>query len=191
MKFDNLGLPQDMGASDLQDSARLAGIMSVFNWPQKVPLQLYVISKGKYVRHPREIKYTFSRDQSICLLAGLNFQKLEILADPNYKTEGDFVSPSVRGHFKRCAGLKANWFQDLWLSAEIYFNAHFTPMNEPNQLICMLMVHPDKKYLKLWTDKNIFWSRAIRDYWEGWRQEPELSELMIKEIDKIINNQSR
>jgi hypothetical protein len=186
MIFDKLDLPKDTGASDLQDSSRLAGIMKLFKWPQYIRINLYVIYKGKYVRHPSEYKYTFSRDQSICLFAGLYTAGYFYLVDPDYKTEGDLVSPSVRGHFRRCAGLQATWFQDLWLKLDIIYHAIGTPFNEPNQLICMLMIHPDKSYLKMWCKMNKQWKESITEYWCGWRGEPELANLMISSIEGLI-----
>lgn len=55
MIFDNLGLPKDNGASDRQDSARLAGLLAVFDWPQYIPLHVYFREgEKKYVRHPED-----------------------------------------------------------------------------------------------------------------------------------------
>lgn len=72
MIFDKLGLPRDNGATDKQDSARLAGILATFDWPQKAN-NIYLYLKEKtYVRHPEERVYDFSRDQAIPLMAGLN-----------------------------------------------------------------------------------------------------------------------
>jgi len=186
MIIDKIGLPRDNGASDKQDSARLAGVAAIIGMFPKFALNLYVLHIGKYVRHPQESKYSFSRDQSICLFAGLNSQKLSILVDPNYKTEGDIVSPSVRGHFRRCAGLEASWFQDAWLWLDVLFNCHVKPLTEPNQLVCMMLVHPDKKYLKYWTSKNKQWQDSINEYWNGWRDEPTVSAAMINKIKSLI-----
>lgn len=182
MIIDHLGLPKDTGASDLQDSSRLAGIMAVFNHPLAPDCSKYCISPGKYVRHPEEYKYTFSRDQAVCLLAGLLAQGRTSYVDPDYKTEGDVVTPAIRGHFRRCAGKFGTWLGDKWLIVDIYFNAKIAPMNEPNQLICVLMTHTDEKYLKMWTDLNKKWKESITEYWCGWRGEPELADLMIKTI---------
>lgn len=187
MIFDNLGLPRDRGATDLQDSSRLAGVMVLFNHKNYIDLRHYVVSVGKYVRHPREYIYTFSRDQTICLFAGLKYAGLAHLVDAKYKTEGDLVSPSVRGHFKRCAGLKSNWFENLWLKLDIIYNAWITPLNEPNQLICMLMLaDTDGSNLKLWTRLNKHWVQAVARYWAGWRDEAALAALIIKEIEQRI-----
>ena len=163
MIFDNLGLPQVQGSTDLQDSAMFAGMLVTFNWPREIPLRLYVVSRGKYVRHPREYRYTFSRDQTIPLFSGLKSQKLENLVDSNYKTEGDFVDPGVRGHIKRCAGLTANKFQDAWFMTSLWFYKNFNFDHEPNQLLCMCWVHPDRKYLKYFCE-GFDWEKSIRRY---------------------------
>ncbi len=185
MKIDNLGLPKDNGASDLQDSSRLAGVMALFCHPIKVPIQLYVISKGKYVRHPREYIYTFSRDQTICLFAGLTVSGFSPLIDPDYKTEGDLVDPGTRGHIRRCAGLQATWFQNTWLKAALLFHAIFTPLDEPNQMLCMAMIAGDE-YVKLWANHNPKWAQSIIEYWGGWRNELELAHLMIHKVQSIL-----
>lgn len=211
MIFDVFGLPKDNGASDLQDSARLAGIMTVFGWPQKINLPSYlsviavnavtavntatiyssVTTIKKYVRHPQEIKYDFSRDQAICLMAGFFTQKLSVFVDKNFIDGKDFFSPSHNGHVRICQGLKPRWYQNLWLMLDIIYNILLTPRSEPNQILCMLMVHPDSRFLKFWLKHNKHWRDAIREYWcEGageWRKEPELAEHMIHVLELKVN----
>lgn len=191
MKIDDLGLPQVNGSTDLQDSAALAGIMTVFGWPQKVDLREYINWKnGKriYVRHPAEDKgYDFSRDQFICLSAGIRamghvgnfFVNTELI------TGRDILSPSVRGHVARCQGGNSTWFQDLWFWADLWFSANYKPLEELNQLFCMMMI-ADSKFIKWYCQANPQWEKAIKDYWcensGAWRNEPELADLMISKI---------
>lgn len=179
MIFDSLGLPKENGATDLQDSARLAGIMTVFEWPQRVNLLYYIHSENGYVRHPFEIQYDFSRDQAACLIAGLYRQSFQNWVRREFITGRDFLSPSVRGHIRRCQGRKANWFQDLWLWLDIYWSAYVKPDAELNQLLCMLMI-AGPKWVKRFTSRHKSWRENLRKYWSGWRGEPELAEWIIK-----------
>ena len=187
MIFDELGLPRDTGATDLQDSARLAGVMTVFGWPQKVELNKYVVGTSKmvYMRHPSEYKYDFSRDQAICLMAGLFVQDAKILVSKNFIKGNDWFSPSHNGHVRICQGLKPRWYQNLWLWFDVCYNIWVTPMSEPNQLLCMLMVHPNKKYLKFWLKRHGSWRETISNYWCGWRKEYELALHMIGVLEKV------
>lgn len=84
MIFDELGLPKDNGASDLQDSARLAGLLAVFEWPRYIGIHQYLREGlGKYVRHPKEHIYDFSRDQAICLMAGFYSESMSHFVNKN------------------------------------------------------------------------------------------------------------
>lgn len=188
MKFDSLGLPQENGATDLQDSARLAGIMTAFNWPRKIELREYFIFEGRrhiYVRHPLERKYDFSRDQFICLAAGFRAQDRQFYVNSSFVTGKDFLSPSVKGHEARCQGASANWFQDLWLYADILYHAKVTPLGEPNQLLCM-MRRADRKFIRFWVNQNKQWAESILNYWcqgpGAWRGETELAHHIISEV---------
>lgn len=185
------GYPCDSGSIDGADSARLAGIMSVFNHPTFVLCSDYAkrnyIDEYYYLRHPVEKnKYAFSRDQASCLFAGLHVQGSSVWVNPNYNPpNGDYISPSVRGHFKRCAGQADNWIERAWLYLEVVYSAIIDPLAESNQLICMLMI-ADVKYLRLWCELNDEWEISITNYWNGWRGEPELAELIISTIKKRI-----
>lgn len=187
MKFDSLGLPQDNGASDLQDSARLAGIMTVFKWPQKIPLTSYImVSSGgySYVRHPKEYIYNFSRDQYLCLIAGLKVAGHYGFVNRKYVDGIDIMSPTVSGHEQRCKGLEATKFQNACLVGDILIHALFTPIGEPNQLLCMMKI-AGPKYVTIWKALNPFWRRSIRRYWaESYRNEPELSAHIIKDVEE-------
>lgn len=185
MIFDELGLPKDTGASDYQDSARLAGIMATFGHPLTPDLSKYIVS-GRYRRHPTEEKYSMSRDQTVCLFSGLKAQGKPNLVDPTYSTEGDLVSPSVRNHFKRCANYATSKIGDLNLWADILWNAFITPTGESNQLICILW-NADPKFLKAWVKLNKKWKQSIEDYWCGWRGEKELATLIVSKIEGRIN----
>ncbi len=190
MKFDLLGLPQENGASDLQDSARLAGIMTVFNYPNFLPLSPYIqIWPFQYMRHPLERKYDFSRDQAICFFAGLWANSAFTLVDMDGVTGSDIWSPAAKGHIERCKGGKASWFQDLWFWAEIYYHAKYTPLEEPNQILCMMMV-ADTKFLRKWVALNPVWEKSVTDYWCGSRGEPELAHLIIETIKRRLENHS-
>jgi hypothetical protein len=169
------------GASDLEDSSMAAGMCALFNYPIAVNMQLYFRADGMYQRCNNSV-YTFSRDQTLCIVAGLYKRGLDTLVDIHRVDGKDWFSPANRGHTLRCKGLTASWFQDLWLKAEILFHAKFTPLAEPNQLICMMMIHPDKAYLRLWCKVNLTWAEAIEQYWCGWRNEPLLASLMCSKI---------
>lgn len=185
MIFDKYNLPRDQGATDWNDSARLAGIMVLFDHPQakNIPLQEYVnLELGQYRRHPKQDEYDFSRDQAVCLWAGLYIDELYDLVRTDWITGKDILTPSVKGHFARCAGGAGSWFQNLWLKLDILWNAKFQPMVEPNQLICMCVV-AGPEYVKLWTSQNKVWKEAIREYWSNWRGESDLAELMIKKLE--------
>jgi len=183
MIFDNKGFPRDNGASDWQDSARLAGIMTLFGWPRHVPLEPYLdLMERRYVRHPKERLYDMSRDQAVCLVAGYWKQGEYELVDRSLVDGKDIFSPSVRGHFRRCQGRSASALQNLWLRLDIMYSAYIKPMDEPNQLICILMV-AGPEYVRLWRKHNKKWKEAIRLYWCGWRGESELAELMISKIE--------
>lgn len=82
MIFDSHGLPRDSGATDFADSARLAGIMMVFDHPEMNGLKLaqYIVNGDQGVRYPyvdptgnlsSNNPKNFTRDQLMCLSAGL------------------------------------------------------------------------------------------------------------------------
>lgn len=183
------GYPCDSGSTNGQDSARLSGLMKVFKHPDTNRFDIFdYVGAYDYLRHPKEKNATaFSRDQASCLFSGLYFSGLEWLVGHNYQPKNDIIMPSVRGHFKRCAGLKANWFQDLWLWLDVLYSCFIDPLAEPNQLLCMIYIHPDIKYLYFWTKHNKKWKESLRNYWYmndgSWRQEKELCEHIISKID--------
>lgn len=206
MYFDEFNLPIEDNASDKQDSARLAGIMVAFNYPNsdKIDLKLYCkklesfngnfilssipefIKTIQYLRHPNEYIYDFSRDQLICLMAGLS-KNYKPLVSNFYANGKDFLSPTVKGHEARCKGLKASWLQDLWLKADMFIHAKFTPLAESNQLFCMLKI-AGPEWIRSYCKMNPKWREGLRKYWIDTRAKPEkeLCEHMIKEIEKCL-----
>lgn len=202
MIIDEYGLPIVTGASDKQDSAAIAGLMTIFNYPIKVDMTQYILpaltpikdrdsdilhtfDRTIYVRHPHEYKFNLSRDQFLLLSSGLYAQGYGKLVDTDLINGIDLLSPAVRGHVRRCNGQKANWLQDGWLWFDIWCHAKFTQVSEPNQILAMMLV-ADKKYLKWWTKNNPQWERSIRKYWYtedgSWRNEKDLAEHMIAYI---------
>lgn len=166
-------------------------MLSLVDRGNAIDLSLYT-NGVSYVRHPNVSPFDplISRDQIVCLFAGMWAKYHSIMVDPNYQPPNkDYISPSVRGHFIRCAGGKAHWYQDLWLIADILWSAKINPLAESNQLIAMLIV-AGPSYLKLWTMLNQQWKKSILDYWSendgAWRQEPELANAMIETIKSII-----
>jgi hypothetical protein len=181
MIFDSLGLPKDIGATDFQDSARLAGIMTVFEWPQKVNIFQY-IGYFNYLRHPRENRYDMSRDQAVCLVAGIYKQGGMYEVRRDLINGKDILSPSVLGHIRRCQGRKATWLQDQWLKLDIMWAAYVKPEDEINQLLCMIMI-AGPSWVQLFKKHHKNWKANLRAYWCGWRGEPELCEWIIGKVE--------
>jgi hypothetical protein len=189
------GYPCDSGSTDGADSARLAGLMKLFKHPEasKFKTQDY-FRNGEYLRHPVEgNKYKISRDQMVPLVAGsfvgdrnIFSTHLQYYNPPN----GDYISPSVRDHFRICAGGKPSLIGQAWLWIDVLWSVYIKPLAEPNQLIAMLMVHPNKSYLKAWCRLNKYWMASIMEDWcfgsGAWRGERELAELMISTIKEKI-----
>lgn len=181
--------PRDVGANDMLDSARLAGLMALFSHPQAIDCSLYIVDDMP-TRHPSLSPKDFSRDQLICWAAGLSAQHKEVfnfyLAAYYKPTNGDWLSPSQKDHMRRCAGLPDTWLGRQWLWLDILWSAFVNPMAEPNQLISMLVV-AGPKWMKRWTRLNENWKQAIAVYWVGWRGEMDFSSHIIHEIERIIS----
>lgn len=149
----------------------------------------------------------FTRDQLVCLVSGLYFDHKRWTASKLFRaardrnsraqnTEADYpgtvkkfpdgadlLTPSVMDHLRMCADVRPTLLGSLWLKMDIMFNGKFTPMREPNQLICMCMV-AGPKYVEMYKKYNPKYAEAIRYYWSGWRGEPELAEHMINVLNK-------
>lgn len=217
MIFDKYGLPRVTGASDMQDSAAIAGLMVAFNYHTTPPLWPYLLMRNTeipdrddptkmhkfdrpiYVRHPKEYKFDLSRDQWVLLIAGMAKQGIEPeLIDIKYVNGKDFMSPSVRGHERRCKGKKAYFWQDWVLCLDMWYSYKYKPMEELNQLLTILWLHTDDKYILKYCEKNPQWQASLRKYWyegylnaegkrEGdWRGEKELCEHIITVIEARI-----
>lgn len=203
MIFDRLGLPRDNGATDMLDSARLAGIMEVVQYPKSVNIWAYVDELGRFTRHP-DYKNTkdFSRDQLVPLVAGMYAKRFQVTGNYVINTvdhdwwfapNDDFLSPSVRNHIALCAcdgragSLQVSRLGYFWLKLDILWNAYISPLDEPNQLICMI-VRAGPEYVRMWLKHNKSWREAITTYWTGWRGENELAVRIIDFLNAYKEN---
>ncbi len=175
MFFDNAGLPRDQGATDFMDSARLAGLMAIIKHPQAPDCREYIVD-GYTTRHPSLSPTDFSRDQLLCLSAGLFAQGRRYLIMP--PSNGDIMDPAHIMHIRLCAWLPSNFLGRVWLRAQILFHAYCTPLAESNQLIAQMYV-AGPGYFKLWRKHNKQWANSIYFYWSGWRNEAELANQIV------------
>ena len=207
MIIDVEGLPKEIGATDKMDSSRLAGMMALCNHPLTPDLSKYIVLNDQGVRHPTEFPANnpknFSRDQLLCLLAGLYkqgridiciklhdaakargwwAQNIEDDVPGSTKRFADWLAFGNRLVLAKAAGKRGNILGYPWLVLAILFNAIFTPIKESNQLLGQLFIMGPRwmKFYKLVTPK---WQQALRDYWSGWRGEPELAEMLINKLD--------
>lgn len=90
----------------------------------------------------------------------------------------DILSPSHMNHLKLCARHRPSTLGYIWLNFDIAIYSLFTPLAEPNQLLCMAVV-AGPKYVKRMRKWNRHLDTAVRDYWSGWRAEPELAEQIV------------
>lgn len=192
MRFDELGFPADQNSVDMKDSARLNGMLALFEHPQAIDCANYIVD-GKPTRHPMyakpETKHEMlSRDQLICLAAGISKQHKEVYSfyiSANYKPEnGDWLSPSHKDHLRRCADKPDTFLGRLWFWADILYACYVKPLNENNQLISMLVL-AGNPYLKFYLKHCKDWKKCIRLYWSGWRGESDFAEFLINKLEAM------
>lgn len=211
MHFDSKGLPKDGGASDYLDSCRLAAVMAVIKHP-KAPEMLNYLIKDQGVRHPTSHPNNFSRDQLMPLVAGIYAQngkssyakKLYTAAiSRGFRSQNTHdifgnkkswhQGPDILNFFHMLVlGTASNIYVPIWLRIlgkanaviDIAYNAVFTQLREPNQLILSLYVL-GPKWLKFYKTVTPGWKKAISIYWAGWRDEEGLAQNMIDWLDKI------
>lgn len=200
MQFDSYGYPKVMGADDFADSSHLAGILAIVEHPQAIDCRKYVtfgaeLTAISYSRYPRQPIYDFSRDQAICLMSGLIKQGHTEYVNLDFITGRDILPPSVRGLVRIARGKKPTLLQRAWLKAEIYWHGYLQPLDEPFQIMCMILTYDsfakNNELLKLWTSKNKLWRWSVRRYFSqldgAWRGEPELAEYIIQFIERKVS----
>ena len=186
------GIPRDNGATDLEDSARLAGVLAITG--EMTPVYRYYTAARGLVRHPAS-ELPFTRDQLLCL-AYLHY-KYRTLGSSNTPVQSsiesciafapngkDYLNPAHRQHLRICTGGTPSLWGNIWLVGEICWHAFCVPTSESNQLICMLLTSPPM-YVNLWKRLNVRWRESINEYWCGWRNEPELATALIKRMEAI------
>ena len=211
MKYEN-GFPYCEGASDLADSPVINALMIMFNVGNPINPIIYFV-KGHPTRYPNGktiseiLPLCFSRDQNTMLAAAVfhgyrwvrtnKFSRIKpTWFAPNFVNEEEMKwqmpdphSPSVYNHLRICYGLKPIKLFNLWFWLDIFYSCYVKPLAEPNQLIAMMMCHPNKMYLKYWLKHNKQWEKAIRDYWHqglgAWRGEKELADRMVETLKGI------
>jgi hypothetical protein len=95
---------------------------------------------------------------------------------------GDYMLPHEIGFLIACSNLPQGESHLKWLVRDIKFNAKWTPLREPNQLIvkcCMA----GSEYVKLYKEKTPEWKKAVRSYWNFWRGELGVGEALINKVE--------
>jgi hypothetical protein len=189
------------------DSAFTTGIMAFSGSELDFELmQEFITLDNRLMRHPYQTTSTgdashndpasISRDQVISFYSGLfgkEYANLYLLLScskyaDSWFVNRDFLSPMYRVYLYKLAELKA----PLYLYPLAYLNltlhllwTRFTD-HEMNQtvLTCVVYGKPWLKVLKL-VHKDLYGN--IREYFGGWRSKPEIGELFIAKIEKLLH----
>lgn len=174
-------------ATDLKDSPRFAGLLQLFGWPD-FAMPDY-IENGRFVRSPGDDPNDFSRDQAVCLFAGLKSRSIpsevfaaQDLLDAGVFPNGDLMHPGIRGHIKRCIGQKSSLYEKAWLLTDIWFQ-DVTNYWEQNQIMAMAMV-AGPWYVRRWKSWLPTWQESLKSYWYK-RGEVIFCDYMIEILEKI------
>ena len=210
--------PRDNGATTWGDSARLAGLMALVDYPGTPPLEDYVVyHNGEWlgVRVPVEDPtspgannpYNFTRDQTLPLMAGLHKQgkidaakKLyEALKRRNFRGQNvevwdwgskktglfsgpDIYSPSARLAVTMAAGVKPSLLLKVFGLAFLALDVLWASMMKDDFEINQTMAAAYSIGKLHWIKRIKNYEAKIRNYWCGWRNEPELAEKLIELI---------
>ncbi len=200
----------DPSYMDGGDSASRTGIMALCGSEIDQSL-LELFFKGAAclpVRHPYQKEYMdfslFSRDQLMCLAAGCfddykvsfartKLQRFLSVWTPPFLNK-DIIMPQHLYHLHCCAyvdrykdikTILLGLVSSIFILVDILWNTLCVPWSEQNQLQCILIAtHP--KWLKLYCKLHPDWRKAVRDYWDSWRDQAEIGEALILKIEKVL-----
>lgn len=196
MIWNNLNEPRANGVTDWRDSAVIASLIAIFGYHDdsgnRPDIANYITPMAGFVRCTGDDPNDTSRDNTVPVIAwaiisdyrsrDMDFAISKIRLTGQFQN-GDWVGPIENILLKKY--YNKNYVLSPWDKffcwCAVQWIAKFRPMSEPNQFLCS-MAAIDDKYIKLWTEKNREWKVAIREYWDGWRNEPLLSEHIIDMI---------
>ena len=202
---------QEDGSLDGGDSAHRTGVIAFCNSKKDQGLLNVFEKEGKMVRHPQQIPWNnwknCSRDQLFGYIAGCwRSQQLEIVerlyeqhkhrfppftcqnteADYEGTTKfppiGDPMGPHDIMYFKICKG-EANAHQNLLGQFILQISIEISSKDitvEKNQLLLQSIVCGKlNSFVKVHSN----YKEALKDYWSGWRKQPEIAEALIQVIE--------
>ena len=193
MRFED-GYPCDTYSTDKNDSPRLNGMMVLCDVPGFIDLNMYRVGNDlvRYIGH--DIK-DMSRDQILPLCAAykylnemdVNFEyAIQLLIDKKVAPNGDWLSPTHIGFLKSCLGQRVNWYERIFIEADIVWSTKIKPYGESNQILAILMVLGNsylRKYCKMHPD----WKEPIISYWsKSWRKELDVATAIVKKVESLI-----
>lgn len=156
--------------------------------------------------------WNFTRDQLTCLAAGLkaaalvtpssacqrlykshkdrgwraqNREKDVVGSVKSWPDGPDWLAPDIRLHLRLCADIPSKWYligwAFLWLS--LIYNTKIKPNAEQNQFICQVII-AGPKWVKRYKRMHKSWRENLQSYWNGWRDQKEISEAMINKLEE-------
>ena len=202
---------QDDGSLDGGDSAHRSGVLAFCNSKKDQNLLNLFESDGLMVRHPKQIPWNnwknCSRDQLFGFIAGCwrsnqneivqrLFEKHEKRFPPftcqnteadyegtvKFPPIGDPMGPHDIMYFKICKGDSNeyhNYLGQFVLQLAIELASKDITV-EKNQLLLQSIVCGR---LNLFVQVHPNYKESLRDYWSGWRKQPEIAESFIRIID--------
>lgn len=186
----------DDGYLDGGDSCARTGIMGFFSSDDikihrlfLVPLTVNGDTIFQLVRHPYQDEWnkpeSTSRDNVVQYFA-CKYMSMDAFTYANkWFINKDFLDPAVKLYLYKSSPKPAPWWLEklgiLVMWASMYFNTCVKPDEEMNQFTCMCI-----KYGPEWSARLLSWhpdiEKNIRDYWGGWRDQPEVGEALIKKL---------
>jgi hypothetical protein len=175
------------------DSANRTGIMALCGSAiDQLNVNLFFNSKG-LVRHPHQTGWDdptkTSRDQLVSYAAGVYASKNTSQAESlqrfysGWRINKDILAPDVRGHLKRCAGMKTSFMENMFLVISIFWSTKVCPKAEQNQIISMVIV-AGGSYLEMYKKYHPDIKKSLIDYWSGWRDQPDIYESIWRKLNE-------
>ncbi len=187
--------PNVLGYMDGGDSASRTGLLALCGSAIDAGLlaEFYDLNAG-LVRHPYQEQWDdvtkTSRDQLVMWASGRSKAVVAAQQRYNFFVNKDFLAPDVRGHLRRCAGLKPTLLQQGWLTLSIWWQSR-RPDEECNQLLSMCIVAGPGP-LRLFNRLVPNWRQNVMEYWGGYpfRDQKEIGKLLIERAEGILNEHS-